>query len=300
MKRLALFLFSLLICFAGGYFLPRFYPHNDKELPQPIAEGRFLPAPYPIQNHPFALVIIGRNNGASVEKTLESAFSQKYENMRFLYIDDASDDGSFELARDLIYDSGRLGETTLVRNEQQLGHAANLYRAAQSCADGEIIVVLDGDDRLAHEWVLQRLNQYYADPDLWLAYSEYREFPTFRIGQSRLVGEKDSFRGIPNRPYHLKSFYAALFKKIREQDLVYQGQFFPASAELAYMVPLLEMAKDHLQFIPEVLYLSTGVAKEDRELKARCESHIRSLTPYDPVLALTQIPEMEIEAGGAQ
>ena len=98
----------------------------------------------------------------------------------------------------------------------------------------------------------------------------------------------------------MKSFYAALFKKIREQDLVYQGQFFPASAELAYMVPLLEMAKDHLQFIPEVLYLSTGVAKEDRELKARCESHIRSLTPYDPVLALTQIPEMEIEAGGAQ
>ena len=308
MKKLAFFLFSLLVFFAGGFALSRFYPQVESLLAKAPAQEEkildcgFSPAPYPIQNRPFAIAIIGRNNGAAVEKTLQSAFSQKYEEMRIIYIDDASSDGSFEHARDLIYDSGLLCQVTLVKNEEPLGHAANLFRAVQSCRDDEIVVVLNGEDRLAHEWVLQRLNQYYADPDLWLTYGQYRDYPSFQLGQSRPFSEaqwkEKGIRGIPFASFHLKTFYAALFKTIREEDLLYQGQFMPAAADLAYMIPLLEMAKDHFQFLPEILYLSTGAPKEERELQARCEQHIRSQTAYAPLSSLSLAPQPEIEALG--
>jgi hypothetical protein len=188
-----------------------------------------------------------------------------------------------------------------VRNEERLGHTANLYRAVQSCLDDEIVVVMDGEDRLAHEWVLQKLNQYYADPDLWMTYGQCLDYPSFRSGRSQPISEalwkEKGFRGAAAPPFHLKTFYAALFKRIGEGDLAYQGQFMPASGELSYMIPLLEMAEDHFQFLPEVLYLSAGSLKEDKELQSRCERHIRSQTAYSPLSTLW--PQSEAKGEGA-
>lgn len=291
MKKVAL---SFLFFWGIGFVFARSFPglssylEKSELVPQEkTAVSRFTPSPYPIQRRSFAIVVIARNNGAFIEKTLKSIFSQTYEKMRLIYIDDASDDGSFELARDLIYDNGVAAETNLVKNEERLGTAANLFRAVQSCLNDEIVVVLNGEDRLAHEWVLERLNQYYADSDLWLTFGQYMEYPSFQVGQCfHFLESSRGFREIPSGPFHLKSFYAGLFKKLREEDLIYQGKFMPASGELAYMIPLLEMAKDHFQFIPEILYLCTTSPKEDRELQARCEKHVRSLAAYAPLQRL--------------
>ncbi len=165
----------------------------------------------------------------------------------------------------------------------------------QGCLDEEIVIVLQGEDRLAHEWVLQRLNQYYADPDLWLTYGQFREYPSFQLGGCRPFTDH-KFRSAPSSPYHLKTFYAALFKKIQEADLVFQGQFM--STDFAYMMPLFEMAKDHFQWIPEILYLSNQAPKEGRELQVRCEQYVRSLASYDPVSVLFP-PQIEA-VGDAQ
>ena len=146
-------------------------------------DNGFRPAQYPCQNRSFVIFICGFNNGAFLEKTLRSVFSQVYDNYRLIYIDDASTDGSFELARDCISQSGYSSRATFVHNDQRLGLLANLVRAVQVCKDQEIVILLHGQDWLAHEWVLERLNQYYADPDLWLTYGQYREFPVVSIGK---------------------------------------------------------------------------------------------------------------------
>ena len=182
MKKFVLFLFLLAIVFAGSFTVAQNLNKKYVEpvqLTQPFA---FKPIPFPLKNLPFTFVIVGVNNGASVAKTLDSVFSQNYENYRLIYIDDASDDGSFELVRDLIFDSGHLGRVTLVQNEKRLGKLANICRALQTCEDPEIVVVLEGEDWLAHEWVLQKLNTYYADSDLWMTYGQYRDFPTYQLG----------------------------------------------------------------------------------------------------------------------
>lgn len=287
MKKIVLFLFLLGAVFAGSFFAARTLDKKKQEPNRLIAEGRFRPTPFSLKNHPFTIVITGVNNGAYVAKTLASVFSQNYENYRVIYIDDASDDGSYDLARDLVYDSSHLGQVTLVHNEERLGHLANLCRAVQTCKDDEIVVVLQGEDWLAHEWVLQRLNAYYADPDLWLTFGQYKDFPTYQLGICHEVKEA-KFRLQPFAASHLKTFYAGLFKQIRESDFICAGTFLPVCSDLAYMTPMLEMAKDHFYFIPEILYIRNTQAtyKEDRESQMRCEKFIRALDPYPPLTAL--------------
>lgn len=287
MRRLTLFLFLLGAVFMGAYSFAKWEEKSFSSYFLPPSSQKtlsFLPSPYPLKNHPFTVVLIGANNGATIEKTLSSLFSQNYEPFRLIYIDDASDDGSFDLARDLIYESNHLTQVTLVHNETRLGVLANLFRAVQSCSDEEIIVVLNGEDWLAHEWVLQKLNSYYANPDLWLTFGQYCDFPTYQPGICQNY-KNSHYRQEPFLASHLKTFYAGLFKKIRESDLIQQGRFIAASSEMAYMIPMLEMASNHFQFISDILYIHNRQAhfKEDRELQLRCEKFIRALDPYPPL-----------------
>jgi hypothetical protein len=152
--------------------------------------------------------------------------------------------------------------------------------------DEEIVAVLNGDDWLAHEWVIARLNQYYADPDLWLTYGEARDYPTYQLGNARpLDGRGKAIRSQPYAATHLKTFYAGLFKKIDDADLQYKGEYFQGAADLAYMFPMLEMAEGHSQCLQDVLYICNRdtLKTEDRELHAFCEKEIRSLPRHEPL-----------------
>src|SRR5690242_9474840 len=107
MNRFFLFLIFLIVGFAGGFGAAKwksfeFLAENFSKVPKNMQTEGFRATSYPQQNLPFVIVIIGRNNGAYLEKTLQSIFFQNYENFRILYVDDASDDGSFDLAQELI------------------------------------------------------------------------------------------------------------------------------------------------------------------------------------------------------
>lgn len=300
MGKLVLFFFSLAVAFIGGYEAARWNPFRGYglEAEERVLGNSFQPDPYSLKNRQFVALIVGHNNGAYVQKTLDSVFRQNYEHFRVVYIDDGSSDGSFELARDLIYSGDFPGEASFVRNEERIGILANLARVIETCLDEEIVVVLEGEDWLAHEWVLQRLNAYYANPDLWMTHGQWREFPGYGLGQTGPLTETDwkekGFRGQNFVPGPLRSFYAGLFKKIKENDLIYQGKFFPVCGDLAYMLPMLEMAKDHFQFISETLYIANGAVekKQEGELRAKCERFIRSSTPY-PALAGLELRQPE-------
>jgi len=293
MRQILSFLIFLAAGFAGGYGAAKW--KAVERLSAKLSHSQnasvlvaFAPTPYPIEDLPFCIVISGRNNGAHLEKTLRSAFSQKYDNYRIVYVDDASDDGSFDLARDLMYASPRFGIAQILRNERPLGPLACLAQAAKSCGEDEILVVLNGEDWLAHEWVLARLNEYYADPDLWMTYGQSRDYPAYRTGGAYPVQETG--KGVRAQPFgatHLKTFYAKLFKKIQASDFLYKGEFFPAACDLAYMFPMLEMAKGHAQCLPDILYICNREAKgDDRELHAVFEKHIRALAPYPQLSSL--------------
>ncbi len=269
-SRLLLFI----ALFAGSFYVGKKWRSLEKQ----TTISSFQPTLYPVTNRSFAVVILGHNNGAFLEKTLDSVFSQNYLDFRIFYIDDASDDGSFELARDLIQESGQHMRVELLRNETRLGLSLNLSQVAESCSDHEIIVVVDGEDWLAHEWVLSRLNQYYANPDLWLTFGQYRQYPDYALGNSHPLSQTETIRQQPFFASHLKTFCAALFKRIDPDDLRF-------TADLAFMAPMLEMAQGHSVFIPEILYIENRIAanKEDTETVLHSEKTVRSKEPYSPL-----------------
>lgn len=272
MNKLLIGLFFIGAAFGGSHYF------GKMQALQKEPSVSFRPTEYPAVTRPFVLVVVGYNNGAYLEKTLESIYSQNYSNYRLVYIDDASTDGSFDLAKDLIYDTDK--KVTFIQNEQRLGVLSNLSRVVNESSDEEIVAVVGGEDWLAHEWVLSRLNQYYANSDLWVTYGQACEYPSYAMS-ARATPARDK----PFEKVRLNTFYAGLFKEIGLDGFFEGESIVSASVDMAYMIPMLEMADGHSTFIPEVFYVSNSLSssRENPEVIVRCETMIREMAAYEPL-----------------
>ncbi|MBI2743410.1 MAG: glycosyltransferase family 2 protein [Chlamydiales bacterium] len=250
-----------------------------------------------LEEKPFVIVIPSYKNSSFCEKNLRSVFEQKYKNYRVIYIDDCSPDDTFAKAKDLVEKSGQQERFTLIRNEKNRGALSNFYHAIHTCRDNEIIVALDGDDFLAHDEVLVKLNRIYSKGDVWMTYGNYLDYPTYKqsVVSCKKIPDKvvkqNSFRKAPWVSSHLRTFYAGLFKQIKYDDLLYQGNFYPMAGDLAMMFPLLEMSGRHAQFVSDILYLYNRTNplndhKVNFALQEQCANAIRASLPYQPLKSL--------------
>ena len=239
-----------------------------------------------VEEKPFVLVIPSYNNEAFVEKCLRCVYAQNYANFRVIYIDDHSSDQTLKKTRQLLKELDKQNRATLIHNSHNQGALANIYNAVHSCLDHEIIILVDGDDFLAHENVLKKLNEAYADPNIWLACGSHLEYPSFQKSKPCSLSRKGE-AAVPA----LCSFYSALFKHIPLEDLFYRGRFYSMAWDLAIMMPMFEMAKKHTKLLDDTLYLlNTQNPISDSKINplylAECASHIRAKTPYSPLKRL--------------
>lgn len=248
----------------------------------------------PTVQKPFVVVIPSYNNSAFCEQNLISVLSQNYQNFRVIYIDDCSTDDTFEKVSALVAISPLKSKVSLISNPSNLGALNNLYNAIHCCLDEEIIVTVDGDDFLAHSGVLKRLNEVYADENVWMTYGNFLDYPTYRQNPvickpiPKSVIQSNSYRKAEWVTSHLRTFYAGLFKKIEKNDFLYEGKFLPMGWDLAFMIPMLEMAHGHFRFIDEVLYLYNrsnpiNDHKKNLKLQSDCAAHIRQLPSYEAI-----------------
>lgn len=243
----------------------------------------------------FVIVIPSYNNKEWFEKNLDSVFAQTYKNYSVIYIDDVSTDGTGDLVGNYIKAHGVQKSITLIKNKKRNGALANIYHAVYTCQDRDVVVLLDGDDWLAHENVLLRLSREYSKKKYWLVYSQFELWPMHEIGWNSVPlpsrYEDPSYPRVYS-PSHLRTFYAGLFKKIKKQDLMYEGDFYSMTWDMAIMLPMVEMASyGHVKFIPEVLYtynnsnpLSDHRVNETLQLKLH--AIIAAKTKYKPLKKL--------------
>ncbi len=297
MKKL-LFVFLLV---AIGFGLGFFYHPIKKKLKAMRKSKivRIARKTHPIsQNKSFVILTMAFNCASYVERNLLSTLQQDYDNFRIIYIDDASTDSTADQVQQVLelYDPHH--RVTLIKNQVNQGAMANLYHAVHNLKSDDIVVVVDGDDFLAHLDVLKNLNAYYANPDVWLTYGNFAEYPSYAKGFDRQFNDCRALnlkiieeRGIRKHAFvtsHLRTFYAGLFQHISLQDFLKEGEFFSAACDVASMLPMVELAKGHVYFIPDILYLyNTGNPNSDfrKDVKKQLaiENYIRSQPSYKPL-----------------
>lgn len=249
---------------------------------------------------PMVVVIPSYNNSKYYQKNLDSVFLQHYTNYRVIYIDDCSPDGTGDLVQAYVRDHHQEHRVTLIKNEQRRGALANHYTAAHLCQNHEIIVHMDGDDWFKHDRVLATVNNAYQDPNVWLTYSQHEMYPpTKNPLQDRvipaLIREMNAYREYKWVASALRTFYAGLFKRIKLQDLLYNGTFFDVTCDLAFMFPMLEMTGGKFKFIDEILYVyNVGTGLNDFKVRGakqlRMDNIIRARDKYEPLKTPPYLP----------
>lgn len=245
----------------------------------------FSPIKKEYAQKPMVIIIPSYNNQIWYECNLDSVLHQQYDNYRIIYINDASTDNTAHLVQKYIADHNAQSRITYRENIHRKGALANIYDAVHSCNPDDIILLVDGDDFLAHNHVLSLLNNTYHHTNCWVTYGQFIWFPQLIPGSAHAISSativNNSFRESAWAATHLRTFYAGLFTKINKDDLLdEQGNFFPMAWDLAIMFPLLEMAGPHSLFIPEILYVyNTGNVINDHKINKSLQQRLdRSIT----------------------
>ena len=238
----------------------------------------------------IAVIIPSYNNRQWYERNLSSVVAQDYHKFRVIYVDDHSSDGTGELVKKFIANNNSSNLIHMIRNPIRVGALRNLYNTIHVCDDEEIVILLDGDDWFAHNAVLTKINEIYANPDCWMTYGQYQLWPDNAVGCCREIPseiiESNSFRQNEWYSSHLRTFYAWLFKLIKMEHLIDpSGSFYQMAWDQAIMFPMLEMSGHRAKFINQILYTYNGAnpindCKVDRQLQRSLETVLRMQKRY--------------------
>lgn len=239
----------------------------------------------------MVVIVPSFNNGSHVSKNLLSILMQDRLPDQLIYIDDASTDDTFTKANEILKD---VPFATVQRNKKNLGAMENYFNTIHKLDDKDIVITVDGDDWLAHEQVFSRIEHAYKNMDIWLTYSQYVKYPTFQIGGSAPLEEARRIRQLPWQTSQLRTFFAGLFKKIKKEDLQFDGKFVPAACDVAMMFPMIEMASNNFHFIDDIQYiynfsnpLGDGVVRPD--IQKEVLHYCRNLPAYESLPSLTSV-----------
>ena len=122
------------------------------------------------KNNKFVIITPSYNNEEWVEPNLASMLNQTYTNWRTIYVNDCSTDNTLEKVNSIVKNDKRF---TIINNKENQGATYNYINFLDQIDDDEIIIHLDGDDWLINEVVLEKLNQYYNDNDVWMTYGGF-------------------------------------------------------------------------------------------------------------------------------
>lgn len=212
----------------------------------------------------FKVIVTAYNCPTKIEACLRSIADQDHTSFDVCVVDDASEDPTqAQVIRDFTKEFGWCA----ILNQKRKGAMFNHVMAIKSvCKDpDDVIVFVDGDDKLAHNGVLSHLDSVYSsDEEIDLTYGSYEPVPASRTCPAaqeypKSVIERRSYRSAAFLFNHLRTLKYRLFQQMDEEvDFKNaNGEWLMTSTDSAMMIPGLELARKHA-FIPEILYHYTS------------------------------------------
>ena len=166
------------------------------------------------RDYKFSVIIPNYNNEKWLEKCLNSVLNQTYKNYEIIFIDDMSDDNSYNIAKEMLKAPHKVLK---VPYKKYNGGTRNIGILE---ATGDYIVCIDSDDWLKSENTLQNINDNLDDEDIM--------FLGFDL-------HKDNVEGLfPFRPNYNSMYQAftndvcAIWTKVVKAELL-KDTLFPES-----------------------------------------------------------------------
>jgi len=225
---------------------------------------------------------------------LNSVVNQKYHNYEVYLLDDASNDNTIPLIKDI------LEGFKLISNKVRIGATENIYNALINIPlnDEDIIVRLDGDDYLLGEYVFHIINNTYNEHNALITYGQ--EIINIGLLNSNYLNpytleEFQNLRQVTWKMPPLRTFKYKLFKELINQDpevnclkFNKKNKFYIYTSDLALMVPLMEIAGfNRIVMITNILYCYRHHDKNDhstdqgRFKQLEAENDIRQKKPFN-------------------
>jgi len=150
--------------------------------------------------------------------------------------------------------------SVIVNSEKKYGLQKiynTLYRS--DVIESDIVVQVDGDDYLPDNLVFNRVIDEYNKNDVWLTYGSFQQFSDGSLVDGwaqkvdyNIVREEIDYWNVT----HLKTFLVKLFRRIKRQDLLdFNNEFYKYSGDIAFMLPMVEMAGEHAKYLSEINYI---------------------------------------------
>lgn len=248
-----------------------------------------------IDNQKEIIIIVPTYNNSRHDiciKNIRSLLDQDYDNFHIYIVNDCSTDDTLAKLKAFLSNHLRSEKVTIIDNEKRVGAMANYYNVIHTLPDYVIVLNVDGDDWLSGSDVLTYINNVYTDERIWLTYGQYIEYPGMTVGFCRgypaHVILENSFRknGLPIS--HLRTYYAWLFKKLKKDDLMYNGEFVQATCDKAMMAPMVEMTGGRFKCITDILYIYNAINPiSDMRIYGHMQGLIRDrlfkMEPYQPL-----------------
>jgi len=188
-----------------------------------------------------------------IGKCLNSLLSQNFKNFKCYLIDDMSTDNTVKIAQDIINNDERFNVIINKEKTFKNGNYVKVLNQNQEINDDDIVVELDGDDWLSDSNVLDRINSVYLDKNIWITNGSFR----YSNGANGFSSPQFDFENLRKNRFtasHLRTWKVFLWRKIKDSDHKdSNGNYWRVNGDLAYMLPMLEMAGfDHYKYLPEI------------------------------------------------
>jgi len=239
----------------------------------------------------FFIVIPSYNNEKWCIKNLESIVNQTYPHVSIVYINDCSTDKTGALVDAYIEKHQLQHRVRVIHNPKRVGAMANIYKGGMMAPEHKVVAFVDGDDWLLHNRVLEMIAKVYKDnPNIWVTHGNYTTDPFVFTSYCRPypvhVQKSNTFRRHKWMGCQLRTFYGKLFHQIQKEDLMYKGEFFKVSSDIAYFSCILELAGyDRIGFIKEPIYVVNmknpiSDIRHSNQKQVSMHAYIDKLPPY--------------------
>ncbi|VAW67194.1 hypothetical protein MNBD_GAMMA09-3052 [hydrothermal vent metagenome] len=165
----------------------------------------------------FHIIVAMYNVDEWIEENIQLLKKQTFKNFQAIFIDDLSSDKTVSFVQSAVNNDPRFN---LVVNQEKKFKTRNVVEAIEiaSPADDDVIVLVDGDDRLSNENVLQILYDTYNDKDCWMTYGSYSYSDGSRYKKcspyQKAIIDNNQYRKTSWLASHLKTFKYKLWKQL--------------------------------------------------------------------------------------